>query len=981
MTAQRLPQPFGRFVDRAQRHAFTFEGRAYEALAGDTVASALAAAGVTTLSRSFKYHRRRGVLTMAGQDGNTLVQLVHEPNALADVVATSAGLVVRGQNYSGALDNDRAAVLGLFAPFLPVGFYYKAFYKPKGAWKLWEGVVRRLAGLGRVNVKAPHGYYDKMYLFCDVAVVGGGPAGLAAAVEAAEAGAEVLLFDDQPAPGGALNYARFDAAGERAGAARAELVGATKDLPGLKVYTGAVAEALYDDNWLAVVHGNRLYKVRAGRVVLAAGAFEQPMVFRNNDLPGIMLGSAAQRLMRLYAVAPGRRAVVATANDHGYGVALDLLDAGIEVAAVADLRPEPAPSEMKDAAAARGLRVVPGHTVFEGLGKKRVAGVRVAEITGNGECRGASFTVACDLVCVSVGYAPAAAILCHAGAKLAYDEATATLRPDRIPPGLGVAGAAGGAHDLDAVMAEGRFAGWAAAAAGGFNGRAEPKLPNDRGDVGVNHPWPIFPHPKGKEFVDFDEDLVVADIENAVADGFEEIELLKRYSTSGMGPSQGRQSALATVRLAARANSRPTAEMGTTTVRPPALPETFGVLAGRSFNPERLTAMHHRHVEAGARMMVAGLWWRPAFYGPPERRDESVREEATAVRTNVAIIDVSTLGGIEVRGPDAPEFMNRMYTFAYKKQQVGRGRYALMTDPSGAIVDDGVACRFAEDHYYVTATTGGADGVYQNMLWYNAQWRLAVDITNVTAAWCGVNIAGPKSRHVLSRIAEDVDLAAAAFPYMGVRHGTVAGIPVRLLRVGFVGELGFEIHAPAAFGEALWDALMEAGKDAGIRPFGVEAQRLLRLEKGHIIIGQDTDGLTHPHEADMAWAVSAKKPFFVGKRAIEIQTARPITRRLVGFTLAEASDPLPEECHLTVRDLSSSNRSPGFAQAGGEIVGRVTSVARSPALDRVIGLAYVAPDQAEVGATFHIKGQGGRRIAAEVVPVPFYDPDNERQEL
>ena len=967
MTAERLPEPFGRFVDRAHSHAFTFEGRAFEALAGDTVASALAAAGVTTLSRSFKYHRRRGVLTMAGQDGNTLVQFAHEPNALADVVAASEGLDVRGQNYSGALENDRTAWLEQVAPFLPVGFYYKAFYKPKGAWKLWEGVVRRLAGLGRVDVEAPHGYYDKMYLFCDVAVVGGGPAGLAAAIEAAEAGAEVMLFDDQPALGGALNYARFDAAGERAAVARAELVEAAENHAGLTVYPGAVAEAIYDDNWLAVVHGNRLYKVRAGRVVLAAGVFEQPMVFRNNDLPGIMFGSAAQRLMRLYAVAPGRRAVVATANDHGYGVALDLLDAGIEVAAVADLRPEPVPSEMTEAAHGRGLRVVPGHTVFEGQGEKRVQGVRLAEISGEGECRGASFTVECDLVCVSVGYAPAAALLCHMGAKLAYDEATATFSPDHIPPDMGAAGAVNGAHDLDAVMAEGRYAGWTAAAAGGFNGRAEPKLPNDRGDTGVNHPWPIFPHPKGKEFVDFDEDLVIADIGNAVADGFEEMELLKRYSTAGMGPSQGRQSALVTVRLAARARGRPAAEMGTTTVRPPTLPETFGVLAGRSFNPERLTPAHHRHVEAGARMMVAGLWWRPAFYGPPERRDECIGEEAAAVRANVGLIDVSTLGGIEVQGPDAPEFMNRMYTFAYKKQEVGRGRYALMTDQTGAIVDDGVACRFADDHYYVTATTGGADGVYRTMLWYNAQWRLAVDIANVTAAWCGVNIAGPKSRGVLARLAEDVDLSAAAFPYMGVRTGTVAGIPARLLRVGFVGELGFEIHAPAAFGEALWDALMEAGREAGIRPFGVEAQRLLRLEKGHIIIGQDTDGLTHPYEADMPWAVSTKKPFFIGKRAIEVQTRRPLARKLVGFTLADGSDPLPEECHLTVR--------------AGEIVGRVTSVARSPALGRVIGLAYVAPDQTEVGATFHIKGAGGRLIAAEVVPIPFYDPDNQRQEL
>lgn len=968
MSANRLPEPWGRHLRRSEAAPrFRFEGRAHNAVAGDTVASALLADGVTMLSRSFKYRRPRGVLTMAGQDANTLVQLADEPNVLADRLAAADGLDLRGQNYTGSLERDRGAWVGAVAPFLPVGFYYKAFYKPKGAWKLWEGVIRKRAGLGEINVKAHHGYFDKMYLFCDVAVVGGGPAGLAAALEAAATGAEVILFDDQPLIGGALNYARFDAAGTRGAALGARLSEAVRDHSRLRVVSGAVAEALYDDNWLAVVHGDRLLKVRAGRVVMASGALEQPMVFRNNDLPGIMLGSAAQRLMRLYAVRPGGRAVVATANDHGYGVALDLADAGVDVAAVLDLRSAPPASEMTEAARRRGFTILAGHTVYEGRGRKRVASVTAAEITGEGECRGAMFDVACDLVCVSVGYAPAAALLCHMGARLVYDERTATLRPDRVPAGLHLAGSVGGTHDIEAVVAEGRHAGWAAVAACGFNGRAEPALPHDRGETGVNHPWPIFPHRDGKDFVDFDEDLVVADIENAVADGFADVELLKRYSTAGMGPSQGRQSALAVVRLAARASRRPLSEMGATTVRPPALPETFGVLAGRAFEPERLTAMHHRHLEAGARMMVAGLWWRPAYYGPAEKREQCIRDEAMAVRTNVGIIDVSTLGGIEVRGTDAAEFMNRMYTFAYKKQEVGRGRYALMTDATGAIIDDGVACRFHENLYYVTATSGGVDGVYRTMLWFNAQWRLDVDIANVTAAWCGINIAGPKSRQVLARIADGVDLSADAFPYMGVREGRVAGIPVRLLRVGFVGELGFEIHAPAARGEALWDALMAAGREEGIRPFGVETQRLLRLEKGHIIIGQDTDGLTHPFEADMPWAVSRKKPFFVGQRAIEVQMGTPLARKLVGFTLKDPSDPVPEECYLTVR--------------GGEITGRVTSAAYSPILEKVIGLAYVAPDQAEAGSPFHIKGAGGRLIGAEVIPAPFYDPDNKRQEL
>jgi sarcosine oxidase subunit alpha len=366
-------------------------------------------------------------------------------------------------------------------------------------------------------------------------------------------------------------------------------------------------------------------------------------------------------------------------------------------------------------------------------------------------------------------------------------------------------------------------------------------------------------------------------------------------------------------------------------------------------------------------MMPAGAWLRPAYYGARTERRRLIREEALNVRNNVGLIDVSTLGGIEVCGPDAAEFLERIYTFAYRKQEVGRSRYVLMTDETGVIVDDGVACRLHEHHFYVTATTSGVDAVYRQMLWRNAQWRLDVVLTNVTAAFAGVNVAGPRSREVLARVCEEPDLSPSAFPYLGVRLGRVAGIPARLMRVGFVGELGYEIHVPASHGEALWDALMATGRDANIRPFGVEAQRLLRLEKGHIIIGQDTDGLTHPLEADMEWAISRRKPYFVGGRAIEIQGRNGMSRKLVGFVLDDPSAPVPEECHLTVRD--------------GEIVGRVTSAAWSETLQQTIGLAYVAPEQTGIGSLFDIKVAGGRIVRGRVVKLPFYDPAGARQEM
>ncbi|MGI9434253.1 MAG: aminomethyltransferase family protein, partial [Geminicoccaceae bacterium] len=358
---------------------------------------------------------------------------------------------------------------------------------------------------------------------------------------------------------------------------------------------------------------------------------------------------------------------------------------------------------------------------------------------------------------------------------------------------------------------------------------------------------------------------------------------------------------------------------------------------------------------------------RPAFYGPDDQAEQLIAIEVANCRNNVGLIDVSTLGGLDVRGPDAAEFINRVYTWAYLKQKVGRARYLLMCDEAGVIIDDGVACRFHEQHYYLTATTSGVDAVYRQMLWWNAQWRLDVDITNVTAAYAGVNIAGPNSRRVLEKLASDIDLSAEGFPYMGVRQGDIAGIPVRMLRVGFVGELGYEIHCPSSMGEALWDLLVEAGEPFALRPFGVEAQRVMRLEKGHIIIGQDTDGLTQPYEADMGWAIGKKKAFYVGKRSIDIQEQRGIVRRLVGFKLVSAKAPCPKECHLVIRD--------------NEIVGRVTSAVHSPTLKTVIGLAYVAQDQAEVGQRFSIKIEGGRMIEAEVVPIPFYDPDNQRQEF
>ncbi|MBI6680443.1 (2Fe-2S)-binding protein [Pseudomonas viridiflava] len=966
-TPARLPAPMGLLIDRNQPLTFSFDGKTYQGLQGDSIASALLANGRFLLSRSFKYHRPRGPLTMAGQDANSLIQLPHEPNVMADTFALQQGLHASGQNFNGSLDNDKDAVLGKFSKFMPVGFYYRSFYKPKGMWKIWEPIIRKKAGLGVLDLKFQPEYYDKAYLFTDLAIIGAGPAGLQAALTAANAGAQVLLIEQQAILGGSLTYARFDLEGQRAGQVRSELVEAVEGHANIRVLKQATCNAWFTDNYLPVIQGKRLYKVRATQCLVCSGSFDQPVIFRNNDLPGVMLTSAVQRLMKLYAVKPGKRAVVLTGNDDGYLAALDLNDQGVDVVAVVDMRPHASDRALQNAVEQRGITCHMNTTVFEALhekGMRHVSGTDLRKITGQGQVANSGLTVECDLLCMSGGYMPAYQLLCQAGGRLDYDDTQAEFAISGLPQNLGIAGSVNGCHALDNVLADATRAAADVLKSLGLTVDGTP--PALRNEARVNFAWPIFPHPKGKDFVDFDEDLQVRDIVNATRIGYRDIQLVKRYSTVGMGPSQGRHSALPTARLVAASTQRSISETGVTTARPPFEAEKLAHVAGRAFDPYRQTPMHRRHVEAGAKMMPAGIWQRPAFYGKPSQRDACMQEEAAHVRNKVGIIDVSTLGGLDIRGPDAAELLQRMYTFAFLKQPVGRSRYALMTNEQGVVIDDGVCARFAEQHFYVTATTSGVDRIYQQMLKWNAQWRLNVDITNVTAAICAVNVAGPDSRKVLEQVCNDLDLSSEGFPYLGVRQGTVAGIKARLLRVGFVGELGYEIHVAARHGLKLWDALIEAGRAFDMRPFGVETQRLLRLEKGHVIISQDTDGMTHPAEIDMGWAVSRTKPFFVGRRSVDILEAQSQKRKLVGFTLPKAS-PQPLEGHLVLK--------------GPDISGNVTSCEYSQTLGRIIGLAYAAFDQSTPGQQIPIRVEDGVVVQATVVKLPFFDPDNQRQEL
>lgn len=961
----RLPSVRGEWIDRSKIISFTFEGKNYQGHPGDSITSALWAAGMKVTGRSFKYHRPRGVLSMANHDANGMMQWASRPNVRADITPLADGMQLDAVNTFGGLQSDRAKLLGYLARILPVGFYYKAFHT-KRLFPLWERLFRTLTGLGRVDYSSPRIRSAKQYGFCDVLVIGAGPSGLAAALAAAEQGADVVLVDENARAGGSGGYVRC-ADADHAAMHSAQMAKVLAN-PRLRLMTGTYAAGFYADHWIPLVNADVMTKMRAKSVVVASGAYEQPAVFRNNDLPGIMLASAAQRLIYRYAVQPMQKVVVLTANADGYRAALDLADHNIEVVAIIDMRLAAREEQAGTEVGQKGIRILRGYCIVEaipGRQGKSVTAAMVAPLSPSGEAdHNGHETIACDGIVMSVGWAPAANLLYQAGTRMRYEKSLEQFVPDVLPAGVFACGRVNGVHTLSARQRDGQRAGSAAAVHAGFGIAAAIKVGAET--ECPTHPWPVIDHPAGKNFVDFDEDLQLIDLHNAVQEGFDNIELLKRFSTVGMGPSQGKHSNMNALRILARLTGKEPQQVGTTTARPFFHPVPMGLLSGRGFTPERRTPLHARHAALGARWIPAGDWQRPAYY-PVEGKSgsECITDEVVAVRNAVGLIDVGTLGKLEVMGPQAAEFLDRIYISKYTNLKVGMTRYAVMCDETGVIIDDGVVGRLAEDHFYFTTTTSGAATIYRELSRLNTMWQLDCGIVNLTGAFAAVNLAGPKSRAVLAGLTQ-ANLSAAAFPYLAIREAHVAGIPARLMRVGFVGEWGYEIHVPANYGVALWDALMQAGHDYGIRPFGVEAQRLLRLEKGHIIIGQDTDGLTTPFEAGLDWALKMDKPFFVGQRSLNIIARKERKQHLVGFALAKGfSGAAPMECHLVIHQ--------------GEIAGRITSIGWSPTIGRHIGLAFVCPGLAAPGTLISIRLTDRREVQATVTRTPFFDPENLKQ--
>jgi sarcosine oxidase subunit alpha len=721
----------------------------------------------------------------------------------------------------------------------------------------------------------------------------------------------------------------------------------------VEILSGAAALGFFD-GLVPVWQGSTLHQVRADQHILATGAIQQPLVFADNDLPGVMLSGGARRLAAAYAVKPGERALVATVDDRGLDDALALHTAGLEVV-VADLRPDGDGGDLARSVTAAGIRLLSGQTVVRAEGRDRVERAVVARVGADGRALDGGTTFDCDLLAVSGGAAPALSLLLQAGGRASYDERIAAFALDDLPDGLHAAGAVAGHADAEAAELSGQVAGAEAAAA---LGRSADGVAGARQRLRSGRRAPVATPPAcaadgrrgGKAFVDLDEDVTVKDVKRATLEGYDSLELSKRYTTVTMGPSQGRFSQLPAARVLAAETGLDLATVGMTTARPPWTTVPMGVLAGRPFEPAKRSAVHRRHRELGANVRWAGDWRRAYDYGDPEA-------EALAVQSGAGLIDVSTLGKLLVRGPDAGELLDRLYPNRMSNLAPDRIRYGVLTSEAGRITDDGTVCRIDDETFYVTTTSSGAAGVEQSFTWWLEAWGLDAHITDLTQGVGAMNLAGPRSRDVLTRLT-DLDCSPDSFKYLDARHADVAGVPCMLLRIGFVGELGYEIHCPSVNAEHLWDAIVSAGAGVGLRPFGLEPQRVLRLQKLHVIVGQDTDSETTPYGAGMDWIVKLdKEQDFIGRWALE-NAADPAVR-LVGFSTPGGE--LPTEGAAVLG-------------SGGAAEGQVTSARRSAKLGQVIGLATVPAALAADGDQIWIS-DGGRRIAATVTTKPFYDPE------
>lgn len=998
---QKFRLPTGGLIDRGKLVTVSFDGRTYDAFEGDTLASALLANGVHMVARSFKYHRPRGILGAGSEEPAALVQLgadprQTDPNTRVTEIEVYEGLEAGAQNAWPSLGFDIGAINDLFWHWLPAGFYYKTFMGPPGSWMVFEPVIRRAAGLG----KAPEGpdpeRYESTNRHCEVLVVGAGPAGLMAALAAGRAGARVILADEASVPGGRLQSLdqeanRIDGKAPREWAAA--VVAELRAMPDVTVLTRTCAFGYYADNFVGLLESvrdhiqpalrnsglprQRSWRIRADQVVLATGAIERPLVFHGNDRPGIMLASAVETYVHRYAVKPGSTAVVFTNNNGAWQSAFQMHQAGIQIAAVVDARPAPEEILMR-AAAELGIPVHPHATIVATGGRRRVRNASVRRLNGKGGVTGSDTVIACDLIAVSGGWSPNIALFSQSRGKLRYDPELVGFRPGQSWQHERSAGAANGALKLRECLLEGAAAGIDAAGRSGFRG-ATPAVPEiEEPAMPAYKAIATWELPSGRSkgatraFVDLQNDVQAKDLRLAVQEGFGSVEHAKRYTTMGMGTDQGKTVSVNAFGILADANGKSIPELGVTTYRQPYKPVTFGALAGQHagelYAPRRTTPMHDWHEAHGAIFEPAGDWLRAQVYpNPGETFRDALMRESRAARRDMGVLDASTLGKIDVRGKDAREFLNRVYTNSWLKLAPGRCRYGLMLHEDGMVFDDGVTACLADDHFHMTTTTGGAARVLNWLEEYlQTEWPdLEVYLTSVTEQWAVAAICGPEANRLVAELVDGFDPDPGAFPFMSFKDGTIDGIPVRVFRISFTGELSYEINIQASYGLWLWEKIMAAGAEYDITPYGTEAMHLLRAEKGFIIVGQDTDGTVAPGDLRMDWIIK-KDADFIGRRSLtRADTARADRKQLVGLLTEDPGLVLMEGAHLIDTPEEPADKPI-------RMHGHVTSSYFSPNLERSIALALVKSGGERLGQTLYVSRKEGAPVPVKVCEPDFF---------
>jgi heterotetrameric sarcosine oxidase alpha subunit len=980
----------GGLIDRSSDLHFTFDGKTYAGHPGDTLASALLANGVVLTGRSFKYHRPRGILSAGSEEPNALVELRtgarREPNTRATVAELYDGLTATSQNRWPSLEFDVMSINSLFSPVFVAGFYYKTFMWPAAFWeKLYEPLIRRAAGLGRASDDADPDTYEKATAFADVLVIGAGPAGLAAAQAAARTSARVILVDENATLGGRATDDAADIGGNAAyewvKAVEAEL----SRNPEVRVLRRTTAFGAYDGSTYGAIERvsdhlpspkpgtprQRLWRLVAKKVVLATGATERPIVFGGNDRPGVMLAGAVRTYINRFGVVPGERVVVFTNNDYGATTAVDLTRAGADVVALVDSRPEIS-EHVHRIANQTGVRLISNAVVSDALGKKRVTGAVVHLHDGE------RIELSCDLIAVSGGWNPNIQLTTHLGGKPIWNDRLHCFLPGTLPPGLSLAGAVGGDVTLGKALASGSAAGSTAANETGFHAPAVPVPSTDPESDAITPLWRIT-WPKGKAFVDQQNDVTENDIALAEREGFRAVEHLKRYTTLGMATDQGRTANVNALAIMAEITGRTIPETGITVARPPYTPVALGAFAGhhreKSFKPTRLPPSYRWAKEQGGVFVETGLWLRPSYFPRPGERDwlETVTREVNTVRNSVGIVDVSTLGKVDIQGADAAAFLDKIYMNGLKTLAVGKCRYGGMLREDGMLMDDGTVARLGENHYFITTTTANAVKVVQHME-YCAQWlwpELDVQIVSATEQWAQYAVAGPKSRALLQKIVDPAyDITDTGFPYLGVGEITVCGgIKARLFRLSFSGERAYEIGVPARYGDALIRRLMEAGAEYGVCAYGTEALGVMRIEKGHIS-GPELNGTTTPQDVGLGGMVAKKKDFIgnvLGKRPGLVDPERP---SLVGFRPVDRSARLRSGAHFLAREATPTAENDE---------GYMTSVAYSPSNGHWIGLGLLkrGPDRIGEIVRAYDPVRGGDTLVEVVSPV-FVDPEGGR---